>query len=131
MAEDISLCAASAIKRCTEGTIAARPSSMSGGKRIELCSTDEVAPGAALKVEIDDLALAVFNVDGQFYVTDDTCTHGPGSLSEGYIEDDVVECNFPNGQFNIRTGEVVSPPCMVPVKTYPVEIVDGKVTVEV
>src|SRR5580700_5623558 len=131
MAEDISLCAASAIKRCVEGTIAARPSFMSGGKRIELCSTDEVAPGAALKVEIDDLALAVFNVDGQFYVTDDTCTHGPGSLSEGYIEDDVVECNFHNGQFNIRTGEVVSPPCMVPIKTYPATVVDGKVTIEV
>jgi nitrite reductase/ring-hydroxylating ferredoxin subunit len=103
---------------------------MSGAKRIELCSTDDVAPGAALKVETEGLTLAEFNVDGQFFVTDDLCTHGPGSLSEGYIEDDVVECNFHNGQFNIRTGEVVSPPCMVPVKTYPVLIVDGKVTIE-
>ena len=95
--------------------------------RIKLCRTDEVAPGTALKVETGDLELAVFNVGGTFYVTDDHCTHGPGSLSEGYIEDDVVECNFHNGQFNIRTGEVVSPPCMVPVKTYPVEVVDGEV----
>jgi len=100
-------------------------------KRLELCDTGDVAPGTALKVEIADLALAVFNVGGQFYVTDDMCTHGPGSLSEGYIEDDVVECNFHNGQFNIRTGEVVSPPCMVPIKTYPVTVVGGKVTVEV
>ncbi len=104
---------------------------MSGAKRIELCSTDDVAPGAALKVETEGLTLAVFNVGGEFFVTDDLCTHGPGSLSEGYIEDDVVECNFHNGQFNIRTGEVVAPPCMVPVKTYPVIIVDGKVTIEV
>ncbi|HZC57118.1 MAG TPA: non-heme iron oxygenase ferredoxin subunit [Xanthobacteraceae bacterium] len=100
-------------------------------KRIDVCSTGDVAPGSALKVEIDDLVLAVFNIDGAFYVTDDTCTHGPGSLSEGYIEDDVVECNFHNGQFNIRTGEVVSPPCMVPVKTYQVAVVDDKVTIEV
>src|ERR1700722_15714357 len=104
---------------------------MSGGKRIELCSTDEVAPGAALKVEIGDLALGVFNVGGPFFVPDDPCPHGPGSLSEGYIQDDVVECNFHNGQFNIRTGEVVSPPCMVPVKTYPAAVIDGKVTIEV
>jgi nitrite reductase/ring-hydroxylating ferredoxin subunit len=76
------------------------------------------------------LTVAVFNVGGEFYVIDDLCTHGPGSLSEGYIEDDVVECNFHNGQFNIRTGEVVAPPCMVPVKTYPVQVVDGKVTIE-
>ena len=104
---------------------------MTAGQRIELCSTDDVAPGAALKVEAGELTLAVFNVDGQFYVTDDMCTHGPGSLSEGYIEDDVVECNFHNGQFNIRTGEVVSPPCTVPIKTYPTLVVDGKVTIEI
>jgi nitrite reductase/ring-hydroxylating ferredoxin subunit len=104
---------------------------MSAAKRIELCRAGEVAPGTALKVEIEDLTLAVFNVGGEFYVTDDACTHGPGSLSEGYIEDDVVECNFHNGLFNIRTGAVVSPPCMLAVKTYSVTVVDGKVTIEV
>jgi biphenyl 2,3-dioxygenase ferredoxin component len=102
----------------------------STAKRLDLCATSDVGPGAALKVEIDDLALAVFNVDGEFFVTDDLCTHGPGSLSEGYIEGDVVECNFHNGQFNIRTGEVVAPPCMVPVKTYPVTVIAGRVTIE-
>jgi nitrite reductase/ring-hydroxylating ferredoxin subunit len=98
--------------------------------RIELCSTADIAPGNALRVETGDLVLAVFNVGGAFFVTDDNCTHGPGSLSEGYIEDDVVECNFHNGQFNIRTGEVVSPPCMVPIKTYPAIVEDGKVFIE-
>lgn len=100
-------------------------------ERLDLCSTSDVAPGSALKVETGDLVLAVFNVDGEFFVIDDTCTHGPGSLSEGYIEDDVVECNFHNGQFNIKTGEVVSPPCMIPIKTYPVSVVDDRVTIEV
>jgi len=99
--------------------------------RIELCSTADIGAGSALRVETGDLVLAVFNVGGAFYVTDDNCTHGPGSLSEGYIEDDVVECNFHNGQFNIRTGEVVSPPCMVPIKTYPAIVEDGKVFIEV
>jgi nitrite reductase/ring-hydroxylating ferredoxin subunit len=99
-------------------------------KRLDLCATTDIAPGAAIKVEIGDLALAVFNLNGEFFVTDDLCTHGPGSLSEGYIEGDVVECNFHNGQFNIRTGEVVSPPCMVPIKTYPVTVMDGRVTIE-
>ncbi len=74
--------------------------------------------------------LAVFNVDGEFYVTDDLCTHGPGSLSEGYIDGDVVECNFHNGQFNIKTGEVVSPPCMVPIKTYKTVVENGRVFIE-
>jgi len=98
--------------------------------RVELCSTDDVAEGTALKVEHGDLALAVFNVGGTFYVMNDACTHGPGSLSEGYIDGDVVECNFHQGQFNIRTGEVVAPPCMIPQTVYPVTIENGKVMIE-
>ena len=98
--------------------------------RIDLCSTAEVAPGTALKVETGELTLAVFNVDGDFFVTDDMCTHGPGSLSEGYIDGDVVECNFHNGQFDIKTGAVVSPPCMVPIKTYKAVVENGRVLIE-
>ena len=99
--------------------------------RLELCKTDDVAAGTALRVEAGDVIVAVFNIEGQFYVTDDACTHGPGSLSEGYIDGDVVECNFHNGQFDIKTGEVVSPPCMIPVKTYPATVENGMVVIEV
>ena len=99
--------------------------------RIELCKTDDVSVGEARKVETEGLVLAVYNVDGEFYVTDDACTHGPGSLSEGYIEGDVVECNFHNGAFNIRTGEVVLPPCMVPIKTYKTVVEGDTVYIEV
>jgi nitrite reductase/ring-hydroxylating ferredoxin subunit len=98
--------------------------------QLELCNTADVAVGAVIKIERHGLELAVFNVDGEFYVTDDHCTHGPGSLSEGCVEGDIVECNFHQGQFNIRTGEAVLPPCTVPVKTYPTTVRDGKVIIE-
>jgi nitrite reductase/ring-hydroxylating ferredoxin subunit len=104
---------------------------MTAAMRLELCSTDDVAEGTALKVEHGDLALAVFNVEGQFYVMNDLCTHGPGSLSEGYIEGDMVECNFHQGQFNIRTGEVMAPPCLIAQKVYAVTIEDEKVVIDV
>ena len=99
--------------------------------RIELCSTSDVEAGATLRVEKDDLTLAVFNLEGEFFVTDDACTHGPGSLSEGYVDGEVIECNFHGGQFNIKTGAVVAPPCMVPVKTYRTIVEAGKVFIEV
>jgi nitrite reductase/ring-hydroxylating ferredoxin subunit len=99
--------------------------------RVELCKTDQVAEGTAIRVETAGLTLAVFHIEGSFYVTDDACTHGPGSLSEGYIDGDVIECNFHNGQFDIKTGEVVSPPCMIPVKTYPTKVEGGTVVIEV
>ncbi len=97
--------------------------------RIRLCHVNDVAAGSVVKVEQENLTLAVYNVDGTFYVTDDACTHGPGSLSEGDLYGDVIECNFHGGQFNVRTGEVVGPPCMVPVKIYPVTVEDDHVYV--
>jgi nitrite reductase/ring-hydroxylating ferredoxin subunit len=97
---------------------------------ITLCDTAEVPDGAGLKVEPNGYVLAVFNLGGKFFVIDDQCTHGPGSLSEGSVEDDVVECNFHNGAFNVITGEVVAPPCMIPIRTYKVLVQDGKVCID-
>ena len=108
-----------------------------GGRQIRVKLFDDVTSGEFVVEFVDpaisasDSVVAVFNVDGQFYVTDDACTHGPGSLSEGFIDGDVVECNFHNGQFDIKTGEVVSPPCMIPVKTYPTTVEGGAVFIEV
>jgi len=96
-----------------------------------LCQAAEVPEGGAIKVETNGLALAVYNVDGTIYVTDDACTHGPGSLSEGCLEGEVIECNFHQGAFNVRTGEVVLPPCMVPIQTYPAVVEEGTVFIEV
>jgi nitrite reductase/ring-hydroxylating ferredoxin subunit len=99
-------------------------------QKIELCKTSDIDEGAAIKVETAGLELAVFNINGAYYVLDDLCTHGPGSLSEGYIEGENVECDFHNGVFSIVTGEVVEPPCMIPMKTYKTSVEDGKVFIE-
>ena len=99
--------------------------------RLALCRPSEIEPGCAIRVEKGQLTLAVFNVDGDYFVTDDACTHGPGSLSEGCLEGDVIECDFHNGAFNVRTGAVVTAPCMIPVKAYRTVIdADGYVSIE-
>lgn len=98
--------------------------------RMELCRIEDVPLGTGLKVEKEGLILAVFNVDGEFYVTDDLCTHGPGSLSEGFLDGDVIECNFHQGAFNVRTGAVALPPCIVPLKTYKTTVENGIVCIE-
>jgi nitrite reductase/ring-hydroxylating ferredoxin subunit len=97
---------------------------------IALCPTADVAPGSALRVEAGERVLAVFNVDGAFYATDDACTHGPGSLSAGFVEGDVVECDFHGGCFHIPTGKPVKAPCTEPVRTFPVTLRDGKIWID-
>lgn len=97
---------------------------------LELCPTSAVEIDAVIRVDKGGLLLAVYNLGGTFYVTDDTCTHGPGCMSEGLIEGENIFCNFHNGAFHIPTGRVVEPPCMVPLATYAVQIVDGVVCID-
>ena len=97
---------------------------------LQLCPTQDVPEGGAIKVERGGLILAVFNLGGRFFVTDDNCTNGPGSLSEGEIDGEIVECNFHNGAFHIPSGRVEAPPCMVPLRTYPAIVEDGRLYIE-
>jgi biphenyl 2,3-dioxygenase ferredoxin subunit len=101
-------------------------------RQIGICNRADVEPGKAIKIEKEGLTLAVYNLDGEILVTDDLCTHGPGSLSEGCIKGDTVTCDFHDGAFNIRTGEAVVAPCMIPVKTYRTLVdAEGNVSIEV
>lgn len=103
---------------------------MTDSNRIELCSTSDVPEGEAILVEKNDLELAVYNVDGSFFVSDDHCTHGPGSLSDGFLDGFEIECDFHGGCFDVRTGEVTQPPCTIPIKTYTVSVVEDQVCID-
>lgn len=100
------------------------------GNLIELCAKDDVGDGEVIKIEHGDLELAVYHVGDEFFVTDNACTHGPGELSEGYLDGHVIECDFHQGLFDIRDGKVVGPPCIVAVKTYKVVPHESAVVIE-
>ncbi len=96
---------------------------MSAEKSLLLCKVADLAPGSVRKVErTDGPALAVYNVDGSFYATDDCCTHGLSSLSEGQLDGELIECSLHFGGFDVRTGKAVLAPCSIDIKTYAVEV---------
>nr|WP_237233513.1 non-heme iron oxygenase ferredoxin subunit [Sphingopyxis granuli] len=64
--------------------------------------------------------LAVYNVDGDFFVTSNLCTHGVATLTEGWLEDHTIECPQHGGCFDVRTGEATHFPCEKPLQTYKV-----------
>jgi nitrite reductase/ring-hydroxylating ferredoxin subunit len=104
---------------------------MAGGDALlRLCASGEVAPDAPLRVDRQGEVYAVFNADGRFFVTADACTHGPGSLSEGYVEGGEVECPFHQGRFDLATGRPTAPPCTEPVRTWTVHFIDGNICID-
>jgi nitrite reductase/ring-hydroxylating ferredoxin subunit len=98
--------------------------------QIALCAAADVGPDAPLRIVLGGEAYAVFNLDGRFYVIQDQCTHGPGSLAEGFVVGTEVECPFHQGRFDICTGRPTAAPCIVPLKTWKVEVIDGQLCID-
>lgn len=94
-----------------------------GQVRVRLARRDEIPVSSAKRFCLGRRVIAIFNVAGEFYATDDTCTHGPASLAEeGLIDGEFVECALHGGMFHIPTGKAVRYPPIAPLLSYPVEI---------
>jgi 3-phenylpropionate/trans-cinnamate dioxygenase ferredoxin subunit len=86
--------------------------------------------GKPIKIDKNGRTICVARVGDQVFAIDDTCSHSDASLSEGDITDFKIECWLHGAEFDLRTGEALTPPAVAPIKVYPV-IVDGdSVTVE-
>ena len=93
--------------------------------------TSEVLVDEPKSVKIGDEYVAIYNVDGTYYATDDICTHEFASLCEGFIDGDIVECPLHAGQFHIPTGKAMSPPVTEDLRTFKVKVEGDDIYVEV
>ncbi len=98
---------------------------------VNVSSAADLQPGQAKMVIAGDKRIALFNVDGNLFAIDDTCTHRGGPLSEGACVNRVVTCPWHGAQFSVENGEALSPPAPRSVSTYPVRVTGGFVEVEV
>jgi ethylbenzene dioxygenase ferredoxin component len=87
---------------------------------VRVCARTDVPPGTVKAFAVGSSTLAVYNIDGAYYVTDDECTHAAASLADGMLDGDVIECCMHMGSFHVPTGNVVASPCEVPLRTYKV-----------
>ena len=92
-------------------------------------AADEIEDGAVKRLQVGDKRIGVYNLGGEFFAIDDTCTHMRARLSNGYIENGTIACPVHFGKFDIRTGKAVSAPCTVDVATYPVKVEAGEILV--
>ena len=91
----------------------------------------DIEPEHVRVVTVGDRRIAVCNVGGEFYAIDDLCTHDGGSLDQGELFDEEIECPRHGARFDVRSGRALTLPAVYPVQTYPVRVEDGAIQVEV
>jgi p-cumate 2,3-dioxygenase ferredoxin component len=100
--------------------------------KVAICPAAEVVEGEIKGAELPNgQRIALYNYEGRFYATSDICTHGEASLSEeGLLTGKIVECTWHFGTFDVTTGTAETLPCSIPLKTFPVEVIDAVIHVE-
>jgi 3-phenylpropionate/trans-cinnamate dioxygenase ferredoxin subunit len=95
------------------------------------CATDDIDDEDLLRFDYADKTFCIYNTAKGFYATDGMCTHEDEHLEFGMVIGMVVECPLHQGRFNILTGEALSAPVCVDLKTYPVKIENGEIYLDV
>jgi 3-phenylpropionate/trans-cinnamate dioxygenase ferredoxin subunit len=90
----------------------------------------ELMGGKPIKIEKDGRSICVARIGDEVFAVDDTCSHSDASLSEGDITDFKIECWLHGAEFDLRTGEALTPPAVAPLKTYSVSVDGDSVTVD-
>lgn len=87
-----------------------------------VAKVSEIAPGTTRRVEVDSVEVLLCNVDGAIYAIEDVCTHDGGPLDQGQLEGDHVVCPRHGATFDVRTGDALTLPAVMPLMTYEVSV---------
>ena len=89
---------------------------------------DELPAGSCKTIELPEgRELALYNVNGEFYATENFCPHKGAPLSAGMLCNYLIECDWHGWQFDVRTGECLT--VTEKLKTYDVVIEEGLIRI--
>ena len=94
---------------------------------------DEFPPGSVKIVRAGEIAVGVYNLNGELFAIEDRCSHDNGPLAEGDFDPDegVAICPRHGARIDIRSGRPLSLPAVLPVETFPVTVEEGIVKVDI
>jgi naphthalene 1,2-dioxygenase system ferredoxin subunit len=94
---------------------------------IEAIAREAVPEGDVVGVVVAGRDIALYEVEGNIYATDNLCTHGAARLSDGFLEGAEIECPMHQGRFDVCTGKAMCAPLTEDIKTYAVRIENMRV----
>ena len=100
------------------------------GEWVSVADRASINEGEMKGVTTGSQEIALYNLNGEIYATDNLCTHAFAFLSDGWIDGEEVECPLHAGRFEIKTGKGLGAPIPCDIKTFPVRVTNGKIEVK-
>ncbi|OYV29327.1 MAG: pyridine nucleotide-disulfide oxidoreductase, partial [Thiomonas sp. 20-64-9] len=78
---------------------------------------------------VDDEAVLLVRRGAEIHAVSATCTHYGGPLAEGLVVGDAIRCPWHHACFSLRSGAVLGPPGLNPLRCWQVDVQGGLVRV--
>ena len=89
---------------------------------IDAAALDAVPEGDVIGIRVAGKEIALYEVEGEIYATDNLCTHGAARMRDGFLEGREIECPLHQGRFDVCSGQAMCAPLTENIRTYPVRI---------
>lgn len=99
--------------------------------KIKVADTGDIPEGEARVFNVENISIAICNVGGTYYAIENVCTHDNGPLGEGRLIGTQIECPRHGARFDVTSGEVKKQPAYSPVPTFPVQIDNGAIFIDI
>jgi naphthalene 1,2-dioxygenase ferredoxin component len=103
---------------------------MSSEGWVKAADRNALSDGEVVGVIVEGREIALYEMEGEVFATDDICTHAYAKLSDGWFDKGEIECPLHAGRFDARTGKATAPPCVDDLKTYQVRVEGGEIQVK-
>jgi 3-phenylpropionate/trans-cinnamate dioxygenase ferredoxin component len=90
---------------------------------------DSLVEGKPASIDVNGTAVCVARIGDEVYAVADTCSHAEASLAEGEITGFKLECWLHGAEFDIRTGEALTPPATQALQKFNVERVGNQIVI--
>ena len=97
---------------------------------VDVARVEDLPPGDRRAVDVEDVMIIVFNLDGDYYAIEDVCTHDYSSLDDGELDGQQIICPRHGARFDVKTGEALTAPAYEAIPTFPVRVENGTVQVK-
>jgi naphthalene 1,2-dioxygenase system ferredoxin subunit len=94
---------------------------------IDAAALSDVPEGDVIGVQVAGRDIALYEVEGEVFATDNACTHGHARMSDGFLEGREIECPLHQGKFDVCSGKALCAPLTENIKTYAVRIENMRV----
>lgn len=101
------------------------------GKWVRTVAAQSIPDGEMMAVQVAGGNIALYNLGGEFFATSNICTHALAFLTDGWLEDGIIECPLHAGKFDVRSGRGLGAPISCDLPTFPTRIEAGIIEIDI